>query len=115
MVIKNCEFLIYKLKNDSSILNNDIINNIIEDLDKTISEIFDEIDEIEINMNDDDLLDNELVLDDKLKEIIADDNLNEINFETIEIIDGKNNIEEDGEDDEPIWPERPTPKYKFIV
>ena len=105
------------LKNDSSILNNDTINNIIEDLDKIISEIFDKIDDIEINMNDDDddLLDNELFLDDKLKEIITDDNLNEINFETLEIIDGKNNIEEDEEDDESIWPERPIPKYKFIV
>ena len=104
------------LKNDSSILNNDTINNIIEDLDKIISEIFDKIDDIEINMNDDDddLLDNELFLDDKLKEIINDDNLNEINFETLEMIDGKNNIEEDEEDDESIWPERPIPKYKFM-
>ena len=108
-------FSYINLKNDSSILNNDTIDNIIEKIDKMISEILDEIDEIELNMNDDDLLDNELALDDKLKEIITDDNLNEINFETIEIIDGKNNIEEDGEDDESIWPERPTPKYKFIV
>ena len=103
------------LKNDSFILNNDTINNIIEDLDKIISEIFDGIDDIEININDDDLLDNELLFEDKLKEIIADDDLNEINFENLEIIDGKSNIEEDEEDDESIWPERPTPKYKFIV
>ena len=103
------------LKNDSSILNNDTINNIIEDLDKIISEIFDGIDDIEININDDDLLDNELLFEDKLKEIIADDDLNEINFENLEIIDGKSNIEEDEEDDESIWPEKPIPKYKFIV
>ena len=103
------------LKNDSFILNNDTINNIIEDLDKIISEIFDGIDDIEININDDDLLDNELLFEDKLKEILADDDLNEIDFENLEILEVKNNIEDDEEEDESIWPERPTPKYKFIV
>ena len=99
-------------ENDSFILKNDTMNDIIENLDKIISEIFDEI---EININDD-LIENEILIDDNLKEIIFDDNLDEIKFENDEIIKEKNIIEfEDSEDDESILPEKTIPKFKFIV
>ena len=94
-------FIIYcnqKVTNDTSNEDddNDLIEQIINNLDGFFSELIEEID-----------FDNEIIID----EILDNDIFN------IEDIQSENEyeFEDDLDDEESIWPERPIPRYKNIV
>ena len=98
-------FIFIKANNNSSndtLIEEDFIGNIINDIDKLVSDIFDELDiqnEFESEI---------IIIEDEPKEIIIeyDDKVNEI-----EINGDLENLNEE----ESIWPERPVPKFKTIV
>ena len=96
--------------NDSisdSIIDDNIIENIFEDMDKIFSDIFEEI---ELNGENDFInRDSEIIFEGDIKDL----DIKSI-FEQIEI-DSKEMKDDLEEEDESIWPERPTPRYKFIV
>ena len=86
----------------------DTIDNIIEDLSEDLNKIFSEIkDQIE-NVFDDLVIENEIIIDEEL---------NNINFESDEefINKLKQGLGDSEEEEKSIWPERPVPKYKNIV
>ena len=101
-----------KESNDSisdSILDDNNIENILEDMNKIFTDIIEEIDfNVENEFIDGDA---EIIFEGDIKDL----DINSF-FEQIE--KEYNIIKEDiefEEEDESIWPERPTPKYKFIV
>ena len=95
------------ISDSDSLLDDNIIEDIFQDMDKIISDI---VEEIELNGE------NEFINGEA--DIIFNGDIQDLDIKSIfeQIEKDYKDIEEDlEEEDESIWPERPTPKYKFIV
>ena len=95
------------ISDSDSLLDDNIIENIFQDMDKLFSDI---VEEIDFNGE------NEFIDGDA--EVIFSGDIQDIDIKSIfeQIEKDYKELEEDlEEEDESIWPERPTPKYKFIV
>ena len=95
------------ISDSDSLLDDNIIENIFQDMDKLFSDI---VEEIDFNGE------NEFIDGDA--EVIFSGDIQDLDIKSIfeQIEKDYKEIEEDlEEEDESIWPERPTPKYKFIV
>ena len=95
------------ISDSDSLLDDNIIENIFQDMDKLFSDI---VEEIDFNGE------NEFIEGDA--EVIFSGDIQDLDIKSIfeQIEKDYKEIEEDlEEEDESIWPERPTPKYKFIV
>lgn len=93
IIIKMKDNLTYNSSIDNLFEDEEIVDikDIINDIDKFLNDAIDDIDNLNILNND--------IIEIDLNDIINDDEY----------------MEEELEENESIWPERPIPQYKFIV